>query len=142
LTSRCTRPRSWGERPFLGEQRLQVVAVDETHRDVQHAVGLARLVDRDHVRVVERGCELGLAQEPLPEPLVLGELRRQELEGDIALQARVMGAVDDAHATASDERLDPVAEELGADTLVCGGGHSLRPVNRTIVRSATDCDQT
>jgi len=44
--------------------------------------------------VVEAGREPRLPQQALPERLVLGEARREDLEGDVALQALVVGAVD------------------------------------------------
>ena len=68
--------------------------------------------------MVERGGELGLAQEPLAESLVLGQLGREQLERDLALQARVVRPVDDAHAAPAEQRLDPIAEQLRADPRV------------------------
>jgi hypothetical protein len=64
--------------------------------------------------MVERGGELGLADEPLAEPLVLRELGREYLERDLALQADVLGEVDRAHPPAAEGRLDPVPLELTA----------------------------
>ena len=52
-----------GERAALPEERPQARAVDVAHREVEDAFDLARVVDRDHVRVVERGGELRLAEE-------------------------------------------------------------------------------
>ena len=68
----------------LAEQCLQVGALDVAHRDEDAPVCLSGFVDRDDVRVVERGGELGLGQEPLPEVAVLGQLGREELQGDLA----------------------------------------------------------
>ena len=78
-------------------------------------VGLAGLVDRDHVGVVDRGGQPRLAQEPLAEALVRGQLRGQQLQRHPALQAQVLGQVDDAHAAAAEQRLDPVAGQHRAD---------------------------
>ena len=49
------------------QQRLEVGPVDVAHRDEQAAVGLARLVDRDDVRVVEARREPRLAEHPVAE---------------------------------------------------------------------------
>ena len=49
------------ERALAPQQRLEVTARDVAHGDEQAAVALARLVDRDHVRVVEAGREARLA---------------------------------------------------------------------------------
>ena len=38
-----------------------------------------------------------------------------ELQRDRPLQAQVVGPVDDAHAAPTDQLLDPIADELGAD---------------------------
>ena len=61
--------------PSLRSSARRSRALDVAHRQVQPAVGLAGVVDRDDVRVLERRCELGLAQEALAEALVQGELR-------------------------------------------------------------------
>ena len=47
-----------GELRLARDQRLQVVAFDVAHCDEEDAVDLARVVDRDHVRVLDRGDEL------------------------------------------------------------------------------------
>ena len=102
-----------GERA-VAEQGLQVRALDVAHGDEQAAVGLARLVDRDHVGVVERGGQLRLAQEPVAEALVLCERRREELQRHSALQAQILRQVDDAHPAPAQDRLDPVVGDLRA----------------------------
>ena len=114
------------------EDASEVVALDEAHRQVELPVVLAGLVDRDHVRMVERGGEAWLAQEAGTERLVLGQLRRDQLQRDRALERQVDRPVDDAHAAAADQRLDPVAGEGRARSERCL--HRLRRVRaeRTI----------
>ena len=51
------RERLRGLEPPSPASSAEVGAVDVAHGDVQHAVGLAGFVDRDDVRVVERGGE-------------------------------------------------------------------------------------
>ena len=58
----------------LLQPRLQVGAVDVAHRDVEDPVLAARLVDRDDVRMLERGGDLRLALEALAEVLVVAQL--------------------------------------------------------------------
>ena len=87
-------------------------------------------MDRDDVGVLERGRQLGLGEEALAEARVPGQLRGDQLERDVALQARVVGAIDDAHPAATDERLDPVAEKRGPDPRVCGNRHAYLPLRR------------
>ena len=56
------------------DERAQVGALDEAHREVQHAVGLAGLVDRHDVGVVDRRRELRLRLEAVAEVDVVGQL--------------------------------------------------------------------
>ena len=97
------------ERPLPARAAPEVAPVDVAHRDEQAPVGLARLVDRDDVRVVEARREPRLPEEPLAELLVVGEARAQQLQGDGALEPRIERAVDLAHAATADEPLDRVA---------------------------------
>ena len=57
------------------EDLLEISAVDVAHDDEQRAVvGLSGFVDRNHVRVIDRGRETTLEAKALPERLVLGKL--------------------------------------------------------------------
>ena len=103
----------WLEPPLLGEQRPQVGALDVAHGQVEEPVRLAGVVDVDDVRVVEAGRQLRLAQEPLPETLVPGQLGRQQLQRHPALQPQLLGQVHDPHPPTADHRLDPVAGHVG-----------------------------
>jgi len=75
--------------------------------------------------VVERGSELRLAQEALVEALVVRELRRQQLQCDLAVEAQMLGEVDARHAAAAEQLLDPVAGDLRADARVDGAHGTL-----------------
>ncbi len=97
------------ERAVLGHDLGQVRALDVAHREEEQAVLVSRLVDRDDVRVVERGGDPRLAQEALAEALVLGELGGDDLERDLAAEALLLGAVDRTHPATADERFDSVA---------------------------------
>src|SRR5215208_25208 len=131
FTSRWTSARR--RQLALGvEQRPQVAALHEAHGEVELSVVLPRLVDGDHVRMVERRGEARLAEETGAEALVLRQLRRDQLERHGALERQVCRPVDDAHAAATDQRLDPVAGESRARSERCL--HRLRRVRaeRTI----------
>ena len=103
------------QRARLLEDLAEVDAVDVPHRDVVHAVGVVRLVDRDHVRVIDPRGHQRLAYETLPEALVLRKFRRQQLEGDLPPKMEVLRAVDHPHAAAADVALDPVRAELRSE---------------------------
>jgi hypothetical protein len=85
-------------------------------------VDLARLVDRDHVGVVDRRRELRLALEALAEARVVRALGRDQLERHGTLQHELRRAVDDAHAAAARDLLDAVAGDDGACDV--GGNHA------------------
>ena len=102
------------QRALLPDQRLQVGAGDVSHRDVEEAVLLARVVDRDDVRVVDRRRETRLAHEPLAKGVVLRELGAQHLERDLVPEAHVVGPEDDAHAAAPEHSLDAIRGEVRA----------------------------
>jgi hypothetical protein len=96
-----------------GDALLERAAVHVLHREVVRAALLADVVDGDDVRVRERG---GGARFRLEAPHELGvrrELRREHLERDRPVEARLHGEVPRAHAAAAERTLDPVAREDG-----------------------------
>ena len=84
----------------------------------EQLVALARLVDRNDARMVDRRGQLRLAQETLAEGPVLGQAGGEHLERHLPLQAQVLGQVDDAHAALAEQRFDPVSGELRSDPRV------------------------
>ena len=104
--------------PVGAQDRGQVLALDELHREVEHPVDLAGVVDGDDVRVLERGGDPRLAREALAEALGLGEVGRDDLDGGAALEVQVLRAVDHAHAAAADPLLDPVSRDDRAEARV------------------------
>ena len=99
--------------PF--QHRLEVGAPHVAHGDVQDPFGLARVVDRDDVRVVHLGCPPRLALEALAEIGVLAQGRGEELQSDFATEAEVLGEIHHAHAAAPEQRLEPVAGDGRSD---------------------------
>ncbi len=79
------------------EPRRQRAAADERADHVRPAVLLAEVVDRQDVRVLEPRHGPRLALEPLQELRIRRVLRRQELDGDVALKPWVIGPPDDCH---------------------------------------------
>ena len=90
----------------------QGAPAQQLHRDEHPAVYVAHVVDGDHVGVREAGQRLGL---PLESGVGLGRqigVGAQHLEGDLAVQLRVVGRVDDprgagAQALEDHEAADP-----------------------------------
>ncbi|GAA5020952.1 hypothetical protein GCM10025734_75670 [Kitasatospora paranensis] len=117
------------QRPLAVQQGPQVAAADVAHRDEEQAVGLPGLVDRDDVRVVDGGRDLGLAGEPLAEHVVAGQVGGEQLDGDGAAQAQVLGAVDDGHTAPADHFVEAVAGEPVAGQVGGGRGrHAASPL--------------
>jgi hypothetical protein len=81
-----------------GDHRVgEVAAFEKLHGDEEGVFGLAQLVDRDDVRMLELGRGPGLPLEAR-EGIPLGQKARVDrLQGHEALEHRVAGFVDRAH---------------------------------------------
>ena len=96
----------------LPQQRAQGAALDEFHHEVVMPVGLGDVDRLDDVGMIEAGGGAGFLQESLDEDGVLGELAGEHLDGDDAVHADLVGAVDGAHAAARDLRAQMIAGDL------------------------------
>ena len=74
------------QRAAPAEDGREVLAVDQLHDDVRAARVLAVVVDRDDVRVAQRGGGLGLLAEARREVGVAQVLGAEELERDVATE--------------------------------------------------------
>ncbi len=92
----------------------QGLARHHLHGQTEAAVVLLDPVDLRHVGVVEGGQQLGLAAEAGHAVHVGGEVGGQELEGHLAIEARVEGQENLAHAAAADGAEDLVVGEAVA----------------------------
>ncbi|HEY7622891.1 MAG TPA: hypothetical protein VH834_24165 [Solirubrobacteraceae bacterium] len=115
------------QRSIALQQRPQIRPLHVAHRDVQPALGLAGLEDRHDPRVVDRRRQPRLGQESLAKALVIGQLRRQELQRHPPPEPQILSAVDGAHTAAPDQRLQPVATQLRPDRRTSARGHSEDP---------------
>ena len=94
------------------QHRVKVLAAQEFHHDVRRAVVLAQFVDRDDVRVLQPRDGLGLALEPLARRRVEREIDQHHLERDVAVERRVLGAIEHAHPAAAKQAQDFVAANM------------------------------
>ena len=92
----------------------QVVALDQLHRQRVHWPGAFDAVDLRDVRMVERCQRLRLPLEAREALAVCRKQRRQDLERNVAIEARVAGAVDLAHAAGAERAENFVRSETGA----------------------------
>jgi len=98
-----------GQAADAGEQRGQVLAVHQLHRDEGVALALADVVDAHHPRMGDLPRGADLAREALQAGRVLLEGLGQELQGDRLADAQVVGAVDLAHGARAQQTHDAVA---------------------------------
>jgi hypothetical protein len=77
-------------------------AVEILHGDEGLAVLFADVVDGADVGVVQGGGRLGFAFEAGEGLGILGDVVGEEFQGDVAVKARVLGFVDNAHAAATE----------------------------------------
>ena len=63
-------------------------------------------------RVIQRSQYLGFALEAVPQAGVVRDVRGEHLKGDRASQSRIAGAVDLAHAAATDRRHDFIRTQV------------------------------
>ena len=97
------RRRAGGlERSLAQDQRVEIGALDEAHRQVELTVLLAGVIDRDHVGVIDRGRRPRLLLEALAEALVPGEVGGDQLQRDLPAEVDLDRPVDDAHPAATD----------------------------------------
>ena len=90
-------------------------AVEEFHDDVVTVLVFADVVDRADVGMVQGRCGLGFAAEAFEGLGISGDFVGQELEGDEAMKASVLGFVDHAHAAAAEFFEDAVVGDGLAD---------------------------
>ena len=110
------RDRAGGiERSLLTQERFEIGALHVAHGQIELTLVLAGVVDRNDVRVLERGGELGLGQEALAEVLVLRTAPARSASGRRCASGAGRRRGRRRPCRRGRERLDAVAEELGAD---------------------------
>ena len=86
----------------LADDFAQRSALHQLHDDEAAGLGLAGLVDRDDVGMVQRRDGQRLADEAVHRLRFLIQPRRHQLERDVASQPIVVGQIHLAHAAAAD----------------------------------------
>ena len=101
-------------------------AVDQLHGEEDLGASDADVVDGDDAGVGEAGHRLGLAEEALGGGAA--DVGADQLQGAPAVELRVVGGVDDAHAAGAEALEDEVAAEGGAAGEVVRGGEGVLEV--------------
>jgi len=97
--------------PARADQLVHGFATDELHDDEGHSVFVAEIVDGDNVRVLQ-DAGLGLAVKTLQHLRLAREALGQRLDGHLAADALVLGAVNNAHASAAQDARGLVLADL------------------------------
>ena len=108
-----------GERT-VAQAVAERLAFEQFRDHVGRAAIVTDIVDRKNVRMVERGGGTSFLREALQAVGVGGERCRKNLDGDVAVEAGVAGAVDFAHPARTQRRLNCIGTEFRAR----GKGHS------------------
>ena len=93
------------------DQLVERAAAHQLHDEEVDPVRVIHFVDRDDVRVIERGCGARLLEKPIAPIAIARRARGDDLDGHDASQTRVDGAVDDTHAALPDQVFNPVMRE-------------------------------
>ena len=104
--------------------------LDIRHDEVEEAAGLAGVVERQDVGMLQAGCDLDLAEETLAAERG-GELGPQHLERHLAPVPEVLGEVHRGHAAGADFPLDAVAVGEGGGEAGESLAHGVRAPSRS-----------
>ncbi|MFN8555834.1 MAG: hypothetical protein U0531_00260 [Dehalococcoidia bacterium] len=100
-----------GQRTAPRENVHQRAALDQFHRQIGAAVRLARVQHLDDVGMADLRQQPPLAHEARPGFGVEREMGVQDLERDISVEQRIIGAVDDGEATGAEGKAQLVASD-------------------------------
>jgi hypothetical protein len=98
------------------EQLAEVFALHVVHREVKSPLLLAAGERGDDMGVFEARCELRFTQETPAEALVTRQFGREQLQRDATAGRDLLGQINDAHRTFTNERLHAKAGEERAGT--------------------------
>ena len=150
LRSRCTMPAEWalarpsaacvaisssrrvghGRPSWASSSPRSVWPSTTLHHDVRQAGGLADLVDRDDVRVIERGGRARLLSESSEAHWIRREAFGQELDRHVPVQVLVARAPDVSHPAGAQ-----AGDELEAREPHAGEGRQSMPPERSSPRA-------
>ena len=86
----------------LADAMLQRPAVEQLHHEEPLAVVLADVEERADVGVIQRRGDACLALEAFDRLRIARQLRREEFDGNLPAEPRVLGAIDHSHAAAAE----------------------------------------
>jgi hypothetical protein len=114
---------AWRQRT-VSEQVAQRAAIEQFHHRVGDGAVLAEIVDRDDVRVGQRGDGTRFGFEPSACDRIVRQRVGDDLDRDVALQSRIAGAVHLAHSAGTEQ----VEDFVRANSTAGLGRHAVRPL--------------
>jgi hypothetical protein len=112
--------QGFAPRHRAGAQTIrQRLPFDQLEDERVHAVAVLEAVDRRDVRMGQRRKNAGLTLESGAPVRIVDDRTRENLDGDVAIERRVAGAVNLAHATRSNQRLNVIRTKALADKGLC-----------------------
>ena len=91
------------------QQIREVFPIHVLHADEGHAVGFANIEYPADVRMRDVARDTYFAMEPRQGSAVLHQLFRQELEGNVLIKLKVLGAINLSHSSPAYKRNDAIA---------------------------------
>ena len=91
------------------QQRFQIAALDIFHGEKLHPIGLAKVVDPDHVLVRNLPRQDQFLLEALENRWGVREFRTNDFQSDQAIEFAVLGLVNRSHATFAQQMKDLVS---------------------------------
>src|SRR5437868_12352454 len=114
----------WFKRAAFTKKLVQVGSMHEVHDQEEQPIVLAGVMDRNHIWVVQRRGNAHLALEPLPELIIVSQLRREHLQSVDPVERDIGRAVHDPHPATADQLVDAVtANNKAALKLTTSGWH-------------------
>ena len=104
-----------GQQRSVLEPAGECLTVQVLHHQVIDPVLMANIVQRADMGMAQAGDGLGLTVEPFAQLRITGEVLGQNLDGDVAIEARILGAIDLAHSSGAESRHDLVGAKTHAD---------------------------
>ena len=103
-------PGSW----FRGGPIAQRTAIHEFRNDVLFSLPVTGVVDRNDMRMIQRGCQLSLALKTFACHCI-ADFGGQELHRDGPVQVRIECTIHDTHTAFAEQCVNPVLSSSRAD---------------------------
>jgi hypothetical protein len=111
----CQRENRVSLHRTVADAMFQRHAIQKLHDDKRLLILLSDLINGTDIRMIQCRRRLRLALEPGQRLRVVGDIVRQELQGNEAVEFNVLGFVDNTHAAAAELLHDAVMRDSLAD---------------------------